>query len=303
MVSREQIKSLLRGSIDLHLHASPDRFARRQSLREVARDAAESGMLAIVVKNQDTLSSTLGSLVEEIVPGVKIFGGLVLNRAVGGFNPYAVEIAAKLGAKVIWMPSIDSAWTIEKFKRDPDKVSIYGSRVNKADSFNGLTIYEEGLQGTSVRREVIEIVEIIVANNLVLDTSHLSPQETMSLINLSKKMGAKRIMCSHINNPVIGATIPLMKRYAEEGVYLSYSLTPCMPGRAGQQPAEIAKMIREVGIDYATIGTDFGKEDNPPPVEGMYMTIAHLLANGFNETEIRRISKHNPALLLGLEVD
>jgi hypothetical protein len=289
MPNREQIEALLRGSIDLHLHADPDRFPRRQNLLEVARDAAESGMRAIVVKNQDTLTANLAKLIEEVVPGVRIFGGLVLNRAVGGFNPYAVEVAAKFGARIIWMPSLDAAWTLERHRADPKQTPTYASRLNQGKTYSGLSIFEEGLNGTSVRPEVQEILQIIAAHDLILDTCHLSPREIIVLVRLAKRIGVKRIMCSHINAPIIGATAEEMNSFAQEGAYLAFSLTPCMPGRIGQQPADIARMIRGAGIDRAVIGTDFGREDNPPPVEGMRMSIAHLLAEGFSESDVRSI--------------
>ena len=69
MANREQIDEILKGSIDLHLHTSPDRFPRRQNLIEVAQDAAVNGMRAIVVKNQDTLTANLAKLVESIEMG------------------------------------------------------------------------------------------------------------------------------------------------------------------------------------------------------------------------------------------
>ena len=34
-----------------------------------------------------------------------MFGSITMNRQVGGINPVAVEVALKLGAKVVWLPT------------------------------------------------------------------------------------------------------------------------------------------------------------------------------------------------------
>ena len=41
-------------------------------------------------------------------PGFHAVGSIVLNTSVGGLNPDAVEASAKLGAKVVWMPTQDA---------------------------------------------------------------------------------------------------------------------------------------------------------------------------------------------------
>lgn len=43
-----------------------------------------------------------------------MFGGITLNRQVGGINPYAVESALKLGGKVVWLPTQSARNTFEK---------------------------------------------------------------------------------------------------------------------------------------------------------------------------------------------
>ena len=39
---------------------------------------------------------------------MQILGSVTLNDAVGGLNPFAVEAALDLGARVIWMPTISA---------------------------------------------------------------------------------------------------------------------------------------------------------------------------------------------------
>src|SRR5919107_174535 len=40
--------------------------------------------------------------------GVRVVGGIVLNSPVGGANPDAVEVAARLGGRVVWVPTVSA---------------------------------------------------------------------------------------------------------------------------------------------------------------------------------------------------
>ena len=49
-------------------------------------------------------------MVNEALGGeVRVLGALTLNASVGGMNPLAVEIAAREGARILWMPTVDAA--------------------------------------------------------------------------------------------------------------------------------------------------------------------------------------------------
>src|SRR5258706_309913 len=86
----------LTDTIDLHLHTAPDVVPRKLDAFEAARQAAARGMRAILLKSHVTITADRAALVEQVVPAVRVFGGLVLNQAVGGFNPAAVEAALRL---------------------------------------------------------------------------------------------------------------------------------------------------------------------------------------------------------------
>src|SRR5690606_31239739 len=39
----------------------------------------------------------------------QVYGGIALNQTVGGLNPYAVELALRMGGRVVWFPTLASA--------------------------------------------------------------------------------------------------------------------------------------------------------------------------------------------------
>src|SRR4051812_2338812 len=84
----------LNGIVDTHVHCDPDTVPRSIDALEVARLAAGEGMRALLLKNHNAATVQLAYIVGKVVPGVEVYGSIVLNRALGGINPAAVDQAA-----------------------------------------------------------------------------------------------------------------------------------------------------------------------------------------------------------------
>jgi hypothetical protein len=89
----------LDGAYDLHVHSAPDLFPRIADDRQIVAHAAARGFG----------TASRAQLAAQVAGGLKVYGGLVLNGYVGGVNPHAVDAALRLGARVIWMPTLDAA--------------------------------------------------------------------------------------------------------------------------------------------------------------------------------------------------
>jgi len=84
---------LLRGAIDLHTHSAPSFFDRLLDDVELAEQARAAGMRAVLYKAHE--QDTTGWAARRAVPGIQAFGGVVLNHAVGGLNPAAVDASIR----------------------------------------------------------------------------------------------------------------------------------------------------------------------------------------------------------------
>src|SRR6185436_8610596 len=71
------------GVIDFHVHSHPDVFGRNMDDIDVAQLAKAKGMRGIVLKNHISETASRAALVMKVVPGIEVFGGVVLNNAVG----------------------------------------------------------------------------------------------------------------------------------------------------------------------------------------------------------------------------
>ena len=269
----------LTGTIDLHIHTAPDVRPRKLDDEEAARQAAARGMRAILLKSHVTLTADRAVLAQKAVPGVRVFGGLALNDAVGGFNPAAVETALRLGAAQIWMPTESAA----------------AGQVLR--SSRGLSVLEDG----ALKPVVHEILRLIAEHDVILGTGHLSVPEIQALVPAARTAGIRKVLVTHPEHPPVEmpplAQEELRDRY---GVFFERCLiTTTLAG--GSLPfGGLAARIRRVGWETTVISTDLGQPNNPFPVDGLAAYMAGLAAEGFAPAAIAHMSQVNPALLLGL---
>src|SRR5207237_928779 len=102
-------------------------LAAQLAAREVAGRALARRMAGLVLKSHYTCTSDRATLVNKLYPGIQAFGAIALNNSVGGLNPLAVDIAGRLGCKVVWFPTVDSANELENVagQRDESKLPYW----------------------------------------------------------------------------------------------------------------------------------------------------------------------------------
>lgn len=281
----------LKGAIDVHVHGAPDSGPRSLDVLEMTRIARRNGMRALLFKNHHTHTASLAYLVNQTIPGIDVYGGIVLNRSVGGINPIAVEhMAVTTGGlgRVVWMPTWDSEHYSRTFKPNPQFVPI---------SHNGQLL-----------PDVIEVLTLMARLDLSLATGHSSPDESLLLIREAKALGVDRIIVTHPMAPAVGMTMEQQMEAARLGAFLEYCFNPLLPADTGKAkpdgglPIEVmVNAIRAVGTEHAIISTDLGQELNPIPTDGMISFFLKLKANGFTQKEIEQMSKTNPAKFLDLQ--
>lgn len=286
------VAQLLRGAIETHVHSAPDVVPRRLDDFELAQQAREAGLRAIVLKSHHTLTADRVQHVRKAVPGIETFGGLSLNYPVGGLNPIAVETALNFGARVIWMPTFHAANHVAKMKHvgSSPLLAALGSCPD-----DGITILTSDGQ---VKPVVHEILKLIAERDAVLATGHLAPLETERLVDAALAVGVRRIVVTHPELDLIAMPLDMQVRLAQKGVMLERCFIVTTMGFNTKQ---LAEAIRAVGTDSTIMATDFGQLVNPPPVEGLRAYVRAMLDEGFSSTEIERMVQYNPAKLLGLE--
>jgi len=283
------IEKLLKGSIDMHCHHGPDTLHERSvDALQAARQAQAAGMRAIVLKSHVYPTAPLAYLINQFVPDFTTVGALSLDSYMGGLNPHAVEASAKLGAKVVWMPTFDSS-NDARIKGNPEAGIAFSDKNGKL-----LPVIDD-------------ILDIIKKYNMVLATGHVSVAESFALVDKARGKGISKIVITHPQLAVMGACLNIeqQKQMAEKGAFLEFAFFTISPayhavfGRR-DEPSAIVEAVRAVGAEHSIISTDHGQALNPVPVEAMRVGIAMMLAYGLTEKEIETMVKVNPAKLLDL---
>jgi hypothetical protein len=273
----------LEGVIDLHVHCGPDSLPRTFDVFDVARIAKERGMRGFVTKNHYEPTASLAYSARKQVPGVEIFGGVTLNLTVGGMNPAAVEHMAKVAGgygRFVWMGSFDTEAQIRYFKENRPYVSV---------ARNG-----------ELLPEVKDVIAVIAQHQLILSTGHSTPDEVLLMIREARRQGVRHIIVTHAMIAPIHMPHVLMREATEMGAYIEFVYNGLIGPYKEFEMAEYAEAIHKVGADHCILCTDLGQTVNPPHADGMLFFMQGLASLGLSQASIARMTKENPARLLGL---
>jgi len=282
------IMRLLCGFIDMHIHPGPDIIARKFDVFELGRVYEDLGVGGVVIKSHYIPTVTLAWSLNSIFKKIRFYGSLTLNTSVGGLNPKAVVTSIKLGAKVIWMPTLSAENHIKAVKefKTFNEVSGIGLRIVK----NG-----------RILDEVEEILHLIAENNVVLASGHLSVEESVILVDEARSIGVKNIIISHPEFYVVNMPIETQKELANKGAFIEYCYRSIVRSRNSVPVGIIAKYIKTVGAYNCILSTDLGSPESPYPHEGLLDFIRKLLSEGILYDELKIMLRDNPRKLLGID--
>jgi hypothetical protein len=262
----------LTGFIDPHIHAAPEHIPRLLDDIELVRQALQAGMAGVLIKSHTTLTADRATIAEKVVRGIRVWGGLVLNYSVGGFNPAAVETALDYGAAEIWMPTLDAA--------------------NHRAHHGG----EGGLkpEGQAILNSIHEIMKLIASKDLILGTGHLSVDEIRTIVDIARQEGVKKILITHPEAPFVAMPVVVQRDQAGCGFERTWVFTTPVFKRM-IQPEQIVDEIRQVGYESTVLATDMGQVGNPTPVEGLREYVETCQRAGFSRDQIERMGRVNIA--------
>jgi len=298
----EHARELLRGAYDTHMHISPDVVERKIDDISLARRFQELGMAGFVLKSHYGSTAERASVVRAAVPGINALGAIALNRAVGGINPLAVEIAAREGARTVWLPTVDSV------NESHEREAPAGAKVPVWVKLQ-LELREQGIEippvpvvyesdGT-VLPEVREVLAMIARHNMVLATGHLSRDEIFAVVDAALEAGVETIVVTHPEFPSQDLGVDDQKALAERGALLERCFTTPHTGKVSWE--RWTENIRATGPENSVLSTDLGQVFNPPVEDGMALMVDRLLAAGFEEQEVYVMAVVNTRIVAGAE--
>lgn len=280
----------LNGVIDLHVHTAPDVYPRSVDDDEMAAQAEAAGMRALLIKSHHTLTADRAELAAK-GRKLRIFGGVALNRTVGGLNPVAAETAVEFGAREIWMPTIHAAHCMQ----------VADATMFRAEVERG----REGIPALGPDGRLVpgvrEVLEVIRDAGVILGTGHLSPRESLTVLAEARDIGVEHMLVTHPLMSFTRFSTDEMQAAAGLGAFLEFDYLECSPRwHHAVDPDVTANAIRTVGAAHAVMASDGGQDFNPTPVHMLRDFAAMMRARGIGDDDLRLMMCNNPARLLRL---
>lgn len=287
---------LLNGAIDIHTHQGPALFDRHHFL-DVARNAQELGMRALLFKNHHLVSIDRAAWAHEKFPELDVFGSIVLNYANGGINPFAVDYALRLGARCVWMPTIDTLMQQRHF----GSIGGYGAK----QGFD-LPAFYSAAEPMRIADEsgrlapgMSDVLDLIKEHDSILAVGHVTPQETEALVNGAADKGITKIVVDHPWLPFTElGDVSQQKALVDAGAIMNYAFSQLTPRWYCVSPPQMVEHMGLIGIKHVVLSSDLGQLHNPLPAEGLRNFVQILLEEGVTADDITMMLQGNPARLL-----
>lgn len=296
----ERARAVVRGGYDMHVHIDPDFVPRIIDDIGLARRCLELGLAGFQMKSHYNSTAERARTVNAAVPGVRALGAIVLNRAVGGMNALAVEIAAREGARTVWMPTVNSINEMEEVHSFPA-----GAPMPVWMKFE-VSLREAGLEPEPVAvidadGELLPAVHAVLGvaarHQLVLATGHLARDEIFAVVDGALAAGIRDVVVTHPEFPSQNLSLDDQADLAARGALLERCFTTPYTGKVTWE--HVCDGVRATGVENNVLSTDLGQVFNPPVEDGLALFADKFLEAGFSEEEVHTMTVTNTCRLAG----
>lgn len=258
---------LISGVADLHVHGAPSLVPRHGLDHEVVGAHAQVGVDLAVLKAHEGSTAERAVLARERAgtDGVQVLGGIVLNSPVGGANPDAVEVAARLGGRVVWMPTVSAPAHVASVAR-PEL------SVHRTLSFRQVDVLGDAGALLPAWQEVLDVV---AAADLVLASGHLTCAEALVLFRAARAAGVRRMLLNHPRMPFLQWDDAAAPELARLGVVLELGILPDLLTPDGPRSTTLGEVYPH---DQLAFGGDLGHADHPTMAQALPGWLAELEA-------------------------
>lgn len=298
----ERARELVRGGYDMHVHIDPDFVPRIIDDIGLARRCLELGIAGFQMKSHYSSTAERARTVNAAVPGVRAIGAIVLNRAVGGMNPLAVEIAAREGARTVWMPTVNSRGEMEEVHSFAP-----GAPMPVWMKFE-VSLREAGVEAEPVAvldgdglplPAVLKVLEVAARHQLVVATGHLAREEIFAVVDAALAAGIRDVVVTHPEFPSQNLSLEEQAELARRGALLERCFTTPYTGKVSWD--HVFEGVRATGVENNVLSTDLGQVFNPPVEDGLALFADRFLQAGFSEEEVHLMAVTNTRRLAGEE--
>jgi Family of unknown function (DUF6282) len=295
-------RELVRGAYDMHVHIAPDTVERIIDDVGLARRCLELGLAGFQLKSHYTSTAERAAVVRGVVPGVEVFGAVTLNRAVGGMNALAVEIAAREGARTVWLPTVDSlnemtgAHELAPGAKPPVWMRLQRELREQGVDIEPVRVVDDS---GALLPETHAVLDAVARNGMVLATGHLNRDEIFAVVDAAVELRIATIVITHPEFPAQDIGVEDQAALADKGALLERCFTTPHTGKVTWE--RVFDAVRATGPERSVLSTDLGQVFNPPVEDGLALMADRFLEAGFDEEEIHAMAVTNTRRLAGAQ--
>lgn len=261
---------------DLHVHSAPCVFPRLADDLGTVRLYGRAGFSGCVLKGH--VEPTAGRAEAcAAASGLQVYGGLVLNASAGGLNPSAVTAALALGARVVWLPTLDARHhTAAGLPQPPGRTG-------------GTLACPPADWGTEV--SLNEIFALVAEADAVLATGHVSAAECGWVVDTAHRAGVRKILLTHPTFVVPGVGSAEVEQLCALGAIAEvtwYGL------EHGGNAAALAELATTLGPERCVLSSDAGQPESPDPPTALELLVEQLVSAGLDPSVARAMASDTP---------
>ncbi len=316
------------GVIDMHVHSHPDVFGRNMDDIDVAQLAKARGMRGIVLKNHISETASRAALAMKVVPGIEVFGGIVLNNAGRGASTQTRwnGCIASYGSrgKVVWLPTFESDKHVKTFS-GPDskgltvapngKVSPEMEAILRIIARENLVPFQRGVahraRPNPCAKAVASTVIAVMICPVAIPGSNFTPLPTAcSWRAVASSVGVRS---EHARHPWLHQCARSHMAQAKEVTDLGAQIEVCfLQFQAGPNAPlaflthwtqinakHVAQATKELGAKISVVSSDLGQSANITHPDGIEVAVGCHEARGHRDADIDLMARKSPAMLLG----
>jgi hypothetical protein len=247
--------------VDLHVHAAPSLLPRHGDDAQTVTAERAVGFGTVVLKSHEGSTVERAAIAGGAAAGV--YGGIVLNSPAGGANPDAVQVAARLGGRVVWMPTV-SAPNHKAGASSPEL------SVHRGFELGPVAVTDSDGQLLPIWHDVLDVV---VEHDLLLASGHLHARETVTLFTEARRRGAQRLMVNHPLMAFLHWTADDAEALRALGVHLELGILPDLLGDAEHASLNLT---RTYSVSLLVFGGDLGHAHHAGPDTAVAPWLAEL---------------------------
>lgn len=292
-----EVAELLVGAVDLHCHSGPAAMPRILDHHDALLDCAAAGFRGLLYKDHFYLGTAHAILLEKLFSelGVRLFSGIALNNASGGINPHAVDHAARLGARIVWMPTLSAENHILQAQGQGKTFPKTAHKMLDPIPLRATDANGELLDDTK------KVLDLIAEADIILAGGHLDAAEMIKVFEEARRRGVNRMLVNHPTY-LIGCTDDDIRTLVGLGAHIEHSICMWVEGKAKKfTPEQLVHLIEVAGVDRTILSSDLGLTGSPRPVEGFRQVVRLLLDQQVAKADIRKLVATNAARLVGLD--